>query len=147
MPLLAEPLSVHSLNERAIFSRATFAIKHDSRFQSKIKEDNMADVTVSDSDWQALSGDDQSGIMNAVSQTLGFNVAPAGGGLSLTSLQAANTAAPTGSNPSCEADCQTIRDKCLAICEGMRDPRAHDACQTVCWASFGICLVECAAGI
>jgi hypothetical protein len=107
----------------------------------------MADVMVSDSDWQGLSGDDQSGIMNAVRQTFGYNLVSSGGGVSLAAMESANTATPTGSNANCEEDCKTIRDKCLAICGGMQDPKSHDACITVCWASFGICLLECAAGI
>jgi hypothetical protein len=109
----------------------------------------MVDVMVSDSDWQQLSADDQNAITNAVSQTFGsnYNVVPSSGGSSLNALESANTATPTGSNPNCEEDCKTLRGNCLNICAGFQDPKAHDACVTVCWASFGICLVECAAGI
>lgn len=107
----------------------------------------MADVMVSDSDWQALSGDAQSAVSDAVSQTFGYNIAASGGGVSLATMEAANTTTPTGSNQNCEDDCLTIRDKCLSICQGMQDPKAHDACVTACWAAYGICLVECAAGI
>lgn len=107
----------------------------------------MANVLVSESDWQNLSGDDQSGIMNAVSQSFGYDVASSGSGVSLSAMDSANTATPTGSNPNCDDDCATLKNNCLSICEGMRDPKAHDACVTTCWASYGICLLECAVGI
>jgi hypothetical protein len=107
----------------------------------------MPDLIVSDSDWQSLSADDQAGITNAMSQSFGYNIAPSGSGVSMTALESANTASPTGSNAACEGDCSTMKDKCLGICEGMRDAKTHDYCVTVCWGSYGICLLECAAGI
>jgi hypothetical protein len=107
----------------------------------------MPDVNVSDSDWQALSADAQGAISNAVSQTFGYNVVSSGGGTSLSAMESANTATPTGSNPNCENDCMTIKNNCLSICETMRDAQWQSACVTACWASYGICLLECAAGI
>jgi len=107
----------------------------------------MANVLVSDSAWQDLSGDDQSSVLSAVSQTFGYDVSSSSDGVPLTAMDSANSATPTGSNPACEGDCLTLKTNCLSICDGMQDPKVHDACVTVCWASYGICLVQCAAGI
>lgn len=107
----------------------------------------MSDVLLSNSDWQGLSEDGQSAVMGAVSQTFGYNVAPSDSGVPLSAGQSANTATPTGSNPNCEDDCQTIRDKCLNICNTMQDPKFQSACVTACWGAYGICLLQCAAGI
>jgi len=107
----------------------------------------MADVMVSSSDWQNLPADGQNAVTSAVSQTFGFNVVPSGGGVSLSSMQSANTATPTGSNPNCENDCQTIRDNCLQICNTMKDNTWQSGCITACWSAYGICLLECAAGV
>jgi hypothetical protein len=35
----------------------------------------------------------------------------------------------------------------LAICKTMQDPKFQSGCVTACWGAFGICLVECAAGL
>jgi hypothetical protein len=107
----------------------------------------MPDVNVNDYDWGNLSSDDQGAITGAVSQTFGYNVVPSGDGTSMAAMESANTATPTGSNPGCEGDCQTMKGNCLSICQGMQDPKCHDACVTACWASYGICLLQCAAGI
>src|SRR5215472_911934 len=114
-------------------------------FAAGNKEDTMPDVLVSNSDWQNLSEDGQSAVLNAVSQTFGFSVVPSGSGVSLSAGQSSNTVTPTGSNPNCENDCLTIRDNCLNICNTMQDPKFQSACVTACWGAYGICLLQCAA--
>ena len=107
----------------------------------------MPDVMMSDSDWGNISGDDQSAIMSAVSQTFGYNVASSGGGASFSAMESAATAQPAGTNAACDGDCKTIKENCLGICAGFQDPKSHDGCVTACWAAYGICFLECAVGI
>ena len=109
----------------------------------------MPDISVNDTDWNALSSDVQAQIQRIVgSQLPGASIVPSSSGMSLAESVTTDEAASalglaTGGNQSCIDTCNSARDVATAACTLLGDPRAIAACMVATQIAAAICRAQC----